>query len=324
MRTEIENNLIRDYLLGDLSESEASLLEQEIFTVGETFERIWEIENMLVDGYVRGRLSSEDRERFERHYLASPVHRRRVVVAEELIKRADGSRAGPSRLQSRASWRAKLPLTSGAPFSLPQLALAAAMLLLVTGTLWLFLDRMRLRSEPARLTIESEARLNREQQVADQHSSLRGRNEKLAAELERMRSRQHTRAPQSTGRPQEQSSHSNVFSLLLSPLLSRSGGKPQILTIPAKTEMVHLRMRAVLNDTRTFQVRLRTIEGRQVVEKQQTVKSRIDDPNSAVITAQIPAQKLAQGDYILTLSAVDSAGEPEEVNRYFFRVTKQR
>ncbi|PYS70334.1 MAG: hypothetical protein DMF69_13855 [Acidobacteria bacterium] len=49
------------YLLGELSESEQSVLEKEYFTDPQFFDQMLKIENELVDDYVRGRLSKEVR-----------------------------------------------------------------------------------------------------------------------------------------------------------------------------------------------------------------------------------------------------------------------
>ena len=82
MKPDIQEITMRRYLLGDLPESETDELELQVLRDDEKFEEMWEIENLLVDSYVRGRLSSADQERFERHYQASPVHRQRVAGSE--------------------------------------------------------------------------------------------------------------------------------------------------------------------------------------------------------------------------------------------------
>ena len=83
---------MRRYLLGDLPESETNELEAEVLRDDEKFEQMWELENRLVDDYVRDRLTPSDRARFERHYQASPIHRQRVAVARKLVDEADASR----------------------------------------------------------------------------------------------------------------------------------------------------------------------------------------------------------------------------------------
>ena len=79
---------------GDLPESETDELEiRGSCATMRRSRRCGEIENRLVDGYVRGRSSSADQERFERHYQASPVHLQRVAVARTWLEEADQSSA---------------------------------------------------------------------------------------------------------------------------------------------------------------------------------------------------------------------------------------
>ena len=60
------------YLFGELSDSEQTRLEEHYFTDAQTFEQLAQLETELVDGYARGRLSPQMRERFERAYLVNP------------------------------------------------------------------------------------------------------------------------------------------------------------------------------------------------------------------------------------------------------------
>jgi len=89
MKIDLSENLIRRYLLGELTESDQAALEHELLTDRDEFDRVWAIENELIDGYVRGEMSSADRERFEGHYLASPLHRERVAIAESFLADID-------------------------------------------------------------------------------------------------------------------------------------------------------------------------------------------------------------------------------------------
>ena len=91
MKSNIKEQLVHQYLLGDLPEEEQLALERDYFTDPESFERIWEIENHLVDRYVRGTLNRDERTLFEQNYLASPVHRDRVKFAATLLKTIDSA-----------------------------------------------------------------------------------------------------------------------------------------------------------------------------------------------------------------------------------------
>ncbi|MEW6734892.1 MAG: hypothetical protein AB1489_26615 [Acidobacteriota bacterium] len=321
MRSDTQENLMRLYLLGELPEAEATLLEQQLFTDDEKFEQMWEIENSLVDGYVRGRLSPEDLERFEHHYLASPVHRQRVIVARNLIEQTDKSKLAAT-IEPVVSLPIRLFEKLGISPVSWQLALTSAMLLFVAGSLWLFIDRAHLHNEIAQLKAATEAQQSREQTLNEQIAATRSEHEKLITELQRLNAERDALAQQSAQTLPTQSPRPTIFSFLLSPTLIRSGGDPQTLTIPLKTDVVRLQMKVAQNDTQRFQASVRMVAGQQIW-KQQTTRPHIDNTHGAVITVEIPASKLVLGDYILTLSLINQRGEPEESNRYFFRVIRQ-
>ncbi|HWP42521.1 MAG TPA: hypothetical protein VNO14_04750, partial [Blastocatellia bacterium] len=125
---------------------------------------------------------------------------------------------------------------------------------------------------------------------------------------------------QRASEPQQQDARPSVLAFALSPVLVR-GGEAQTLKIPPGTDLVRLRLGVEQQDARRFQVSIRTDTGRQVW-RQESIKPHRGGAGAA-ITINIPASRLALGDYILTLSAVNETGEPEEVNRYFFRVIRQ-
>ena len=112
MKIDQRVNLIRRYLLGELAETDQAALEQELLLDRGKFDRVWAVENELVDSYVRGEMSRADRERFEGHYLASPLHRGRVAIAESFLTNID--QAVGETVEARAEepavpWRAGFP-----------------------------------------------------------------------------------------------------------------------------------------------------------------------------------------------------------------------
>lgn len=113
MRVDLDDAVIRNYLLGLLTESEAEALEEAYLADPEAWERVRGVEDDLLDDYAGGRLASGERRLFERKYLASPPLRDRVVAARALRQEAV---------------RGKPPARRPARWSLP-LAVAAAVLL---------------------------------------------------------------------------------------------------------------------------------------------------------------------------------------------------
>jgi hypothetical protein len=122
MTTEPHPNQFRRYVLGALSEDEGAAIEREYFDSSDALDAVRAAEDDLVDDYVLDQLSPEERERFERHYLSTPCHRRRVAVARAL--RTAGSRASGERHRSVVGWW-------------PAAGVAAALAILIVGGVWI-------------------------------------------------------------------------------------------------------------------------------------------------------------------------------------------
>jgi hypothetical protein len=89
MKIDQSENLIRRYLLSELAEADQTALEQELLSDRGKFDQVWAVENELIDNYVRGEMSGPDRERFELHYLVSPLHCERVVIVWSFLADID-------------------------------------------------------------------------------------------------------------------------------------------------------------------------------------------------------------------------------------------
>jgi hypothetical protein len=166
----------------------------------------------------------------------------------------------------------------------------------------------------ARLAAESGSQRIREQTLADQAAVARNQNEEMRGELERLRGELQAGA-QSAPRTRPR-----IFALLLSPQLVRGGSGPQSVAIPRAADAVRLLMRVDRADSRSFQVIVRNVGGREIL-KRSALKPRLEN-DGYTVAVEIPSGRLAPGDYILTLSAGRIDGETEEVNNYFLRITK--
>lgn len=304
MLTTGQMGMMRRYLLGALPEAEQAALEERFFADAAALEEIWATEHQLVDDYVRGRLGRAEREQFEQYYLDSAPHRERVAVARMLLRAADAEAVSANEPERELSaWAKLLAMLRG-----PQLAwglAVAALLLVVAGGTKLMTERAQLRVQLAAAQAQQQ---QRERELAAQIATTREQNERLAAELERLR---QAEKPVTT-----EPKRSTVFSFLLTTSLLRGSSAPQPLIIPRDSEQVELRVRLEVDDYATYQAALRTVEGMEMLSRR-NLKARAG--RLAVI---VPAAKLAAGDYILTLSGI-KADTAEEVNRYFFRVSKR-
>lgn len=139
----------RAYFLGELPPDEATRLELAVMEDAAVAERLEGVEAELIDDYLEGLLSPQDRQRFEAFYMAVPGRANRVRLARELSRRATRtSRAEPSARSSRphplrlllpmaatllvaaglwfADRRPSAPQVATAPSPLPTIAIAAA------------------------------------------------------------------------------------------------------------------------------------------------------------------------------------------------------
>jgi hypothetical protein len=125
-----ESARARRYLLGEASEEECAVLEQEYFERQEVLDRIAAAEDELIEDYLAGQLTTADRARFERSYLSAPQHRVRVETVRRLIEQgARASMVGPQRMP--AAWPKRI-MRSG-----PWLALAASILVVASVAFWM-------------------------------------------------------------------------------------------------------------------------------------------------------------------------------------------
>ncbi len=155
---EEDEQFIRRYLLGDVSEEESRRFEERIFIHSEFQTHALLVEDELFEDYSAHLLSKDEREKFERHMLRTPAAREKlnIISAMQLHRTPALSTTAPAVVPpaipywQRVSWRA--------------LAYAAILLVVVAGGLWYFIkDREGFTDAVRRKQLESViATLNRQ------------------------------------------------------------------------------------------------------------------------------------------------------------------
>jgi hypothetical protein len=93
-----EDDRLLRYVLGESSDAERQEIEEGYFANPERMDELLAVEDALVERYVRGELSAEQRARFAAHVLVSEEGREKVRLARSLIRVAERERApGPPR-----------------------------------------------------------------------------------------------------------------------------------------------------------------------------------------------------------------------------------
>ena len=93
METDAAEDRMMRYLLGYLSAPEEEAFEEEFFADGETFARLLAVENDLVDSYIKGELTGNDRLRFGNKLLATPEGRQKLENAQALRLHIDSAKS---------------------------------------------------------------------------------------------------------------------------------------------------------------------------------------------------------------------------------------
>lgn len=321
---ELEQTMTR-YLLGELSESEQSALEEKYFTDPQIFNEVLKTESELVDGYVRDQLSTEVRERFEQSYMLHPRRRERVKFAEALATSLDQIEASGTRAEQSplpvSRWQKLLASLRGQGPTL-RFSIALATLLVMLGGVWIFIEsRRQQQSELAQTQAAHETQQRREREPSQQPADEGKRAEELAAEQERAE-RSTQQIPQPTPTPPLNSAPRSVF-LALTVGGVRGGDNTKIptLVIPPGTTQARLQLNLKENNYPSYRASLQTIAGVEIFSQRGVKPRRAKTGASFVFT--VPARKLASGDYILTLRGINPDGEVDDLSKSLFRVEKR-
>ena len=281
------DDLIRRFLLGRLSSTEQTSLEESLFIDEELEPRVRLAEFELTDDYVFARLNAADRERFDRKFLISADRKQTLNVS-----RALRDRFGPASL---TGWRAAIGGKVGLFFHLNRsvwrYAFAVLILTLLMATVWLVTKepQIALRVFPKRAPMNAKAPVKSPEA---QHSSS---------------------SPSMAH--QEPSPAQPVHREVGSTIVLRANNEAQAIDLSGSDHgTIHVQLMLESNDEGAYQSELLTIDGRSVFSAE-VLKSDHD----AKIDFDIPAPLLKRGEYKINLSRFDN-GARNDVARYYLRV----
>jgi hypothetical protein len=280
-----ESTRARRYLLGDASDEECAVLEQEYLGDDEAVDRIAAAEDDLIEEYLANQLGPAERERFERVYLASPHHRVRVETIRRLM--ALGS-------QAKAQAPIPFPVVWAQRVRRPvQLfALAASLILVASIGLVVYSMRERQRTDVA------------QNQPTQPSSPAPGAETTPPSDKPPI-------APR-------------VFALTLSPVSVRGESEPRPAIVPAGTDTMMIRLEADAASRGTFtptRASIRTIVGAEIW--QGPVAPEPNGPRSVIGRLDVPAARVPADDYLITLYGTNPAGKEQEWAQYFLRLRKE-
>ena len=299
-----------DYILGTLSDDEAARLEESYFVDDAEFEEFEIAEEELIDRYVRGELSPQERDQLEKTFARSPRLIQRVQIARVLASRLAPEKVTvvqtPQPARARLSWWQSLfgsPNASRAP----AMAVGFSVLLLLLGGATLFAAYLSLREQSRQIAAQQAVLEQRQRELDQQAANLKAQTDELAR---RVQLPSETPPPQVSPTPQ---ASAPVVFLTLSSGVTRSVGGSRTARLRPETSEVQLTLD--LRDTSYPSYRATIINAdRGEVFSRDGLRQQ-----AARLTLRVPAKQLPPGDYYVS---VYGGPANESVADYPFRIIK--
>jgi hypothetical protein len=294
-----------------MTEEESRALEQKVLQNREFFDDVMATEDELIDEYLNGGLTPEERRHFEKAYLLAPDRRARVDFARALRdKLAQPAAVFPAPVETPS------PPPASRSSSAPVWAWAAAATVFAALFAYFAYDASRLRGELGALR-EAKARAEKhDAEVAGQVADLRSRSEGLVRDLQTQRY-ESTRLADELAELKAQGGR--VVSFLLTATLVRGGGTLQTLSLPADAASVRFTVPVMPGTSyASYRVVVQSPEG----SSHWAGTGAWPSPTAKTIAVTMPANALTPGDYILSVTGVMASGQREPAADFSFRVKR--
>lgn len=295
------------YLLGDLPEVQLVEFEARYFADPTWLDLLEAAEFDLVEGYVNNKLSSFDRERFERSWLNSPSRREKLAFVQSLVKALSSEELNSPALDKNIHW----PRSIVAWLKFPRLVFGFSVALLL-GLILIARVNLQLREQMAQM---QQAKADQEQKARDLDAQLeteRARTQQLSGEVESLQER----LINASQRPAMVS-----FAWAVSGFRGEiEGAKTRILTIPANTQFVQFSFKLPTDRYQTFQLDFLAPDGKSIWQK-----TGLKTSNRG-IKASFPISQITDGEFRLILRGKQGNEEQADLGIFPIRIVieKQR
>ena len=300
-----EKNVFEDqylvlYLVGALPAEEADRLDELSIADDDFAWRLREVENDLVDSYVRAELSGETLARFKAFYMATAQRQQKVQFAQGL-RQFQVANAPRATIADKTSIL-RIPFWSTFPLSriIPQFGISVAALAMMLIAGYLLVQNAHLRREA--------------RDARAQYESMDQRARKLENDLEQQRTA-HTDAQKP---PTVNIAQLKTVSLLLPPP-ARGLSSLKTVTIHPSTDLVVLLLTLESANFPGYKVIVKDPAANQVVWQSSELEANSVGDSKAV-SAGLPANLLKARNYIAEVAGLTDAGKQRIVGDYPFHV----
>jgi len=327
----VGTSAIRNYLLGDLTESEAEEIERWYFAAPQSSQRvdeIWAVFGVIAEEYLSGALSEIESRRFEQKLRSTPALREMFENEKALFDYAARAAAGTSRQAETddsiagVRWRGRPP---AAFFKPTQLMAAGVTTLIALGALitW-FAVRTREGAPPV-----SRAQLQKgpQQTTLKDQKSPEGIAQPSADPQRPPQSGRDANDKISKAPPDQRKSAIGInpgiaATFLLLAAGVREGQSDPILEIPAQAETVQLELELPDDDCDAFSAVLRA-ESDEALQRWEKLRARRDHSTLRVTPLRARADSLKSASYVIRLDCLTRHKNPVPAKEYRFKVEKK-
>jgi hypothetical protein len=335
----VEKSTIRQYLLGDLPESEAERIEIWYFAGGQAIDEIWAAFCELAEERLNGELAENEAEKFDLRLRSSPALNE-MFEHEKMIRDYAARQAAADSRQVKSDDRAgagrRESLLSAVFFKSPRLVAAGLGALVGVLLLWGFWGvRLALRtpesSNPERgrqaqeqtqknsngVTRPSPPAIDpqRPPRAADTANGGAPKEEKIAT----------TQPDASRSEPVGASREATVTLLLLAGGTrgdARGRDEYPTLELPGRTETVLLELEPPADDCPVFSAVLQTESGEEL-QRWERLQTRRDYSTLRLARMRVHAGSLKNTGYVVRLECVPKVKNPTSQAEYRFKVQKK-
>lgn len=284
-----EQEMIRQYLLGQAPDRDLSRLEERLLTDAAFYEELLTVEDELVDQYVGGRLSDSERESFGNHFALSRERQKKVRFAKALNKYLTLTEA--KQLGEEPALEAVSQKVAGIA-TVPSPAVATAPSRDAAKVLQKkpFLSFLPIRNPIVSYSLAAAAVL-----VIFAFSWIA---------LENVRTPQHEPG--------------KILAVALEPGLTRDSGEIRKFSIPPNSETVRMQLALPGSQYQSYEAVLQAVDGRIVTTKKD-LQAQSASGGQLTMLVDVAASLLPPGDYRIKLNGFTN-GNVESVGSYPFRV----
>jgi hypothetical protein len=326
-----KDELLRRYLLDEMSDEERQTMEEKFLTDDSLFDELNALEDELYYDYKQGNLSANEKIAFEKKFFSTPEDIEKADFAETFLQITDEmskEKAGSTFLQSIVAFFT----FSNGTFRLGTAA-ASLLILFLVGFLILsdfnrkpdVADVPEVKEIPTPIPTpidnsslidkqkeqeELQKKLDEEKQKREQDANkineLEKQKEKIQQEIEANRNKKIETPPQKT-----------FIALILSPVgINRgSGAKTAKINLSPEIKTINLTL-PIKKDFQeeNFKVAVRNIDSGVTIQNSPTKNGK-----KTSVSLSLSAQKLLRGAYEVVLISDDG----EELDSYYFNLEKK-